>query len=269
MPNVIKANKRPLRSRELISRISWPIIGILLILAVWQLLVLWTNLPRDTLPEPAAVAQSFVDNWGAIAANSFVTLKEILIGFVLAVVLGIPVAIGIAFNPILDRLLYPLIVMSQAVPKIIVAPLFLLWFGFGITTNVLVAMLIAIFPVIVNTVLGFEAIDQDLIRLARVMGGNGKRIFWKIRIPAAMPSIFAGLKLAITFATLGAVAGELVAGQAGLGYLVNFASGNLNAGLSFAAIVALSVIGVVLFYFIVAAEFFAVRGRPAKARGNR
>jgi NitT/TauT family transport system permease protein len=251
----------------LAAQFGWACAGFVLLVAAWQVVVVFARLPADIVPAPASVADQLVRHWAILASNAWVTLQEILLGFVIAVSCGVIVAIGIAFSRTVERLLYPLIVVSQAIPKIVVAPLFLLWFGFGLTTNVLVAMLVAIFPVIVNTTLGLTAIDRDLIRLARVMGGSRARVFLKMRLPYAMPSIFAGLKLAITFATLGAVAGELVAGQAGLGYIVTFASGSLDAALSFAAIVVLSVLGVLLFYAVVAVERVVLGWRPpAEAR---
>ncbi len=261
------SGKRPARrsgsrAKAVVTQVGWACAGFVLLIVIWQLVVIVAHLPADIVPAPASVAEQLVGHWATLATNAWVTLQEILVGFVLAVACGVIVAIGIAFSRTVERLLYPLIVVSQAIPKIVVAPLFLLWFGFGLTTNVLVAMLVAIFPVIVNTTLGLTAIDRDFIRLARVMGGNRRRVFVKMRLPYAMPSIFAGLKLAITFATLGAVAGELVAGQAGLGYIVTFASGSLDAALSFAAIVVLSVLGVVLFYAVVAVERVVLGWRP-------
>jgi NitT/TauT family transport system permease protein len=240
---------------------GFPLLGFVILIAVWECVVLAKLLPADVLPTPWSVAADLGRQWSLLQSNALVTLKEIFIGFAASIVIGIPVGAAIAFSRTLSRIIYPIIIVSQAVPKIVVAPLFVLWFGFGSTSNILVAVLVAIFPVIVNTTLGLSEIDPDYIRLAKVMGGNAYRTFWKVRLPDALPSIFSGLKLAITFATLGAVAGELIAGQVGLGYLINFGSGNLDAQLTFAAIVVLSVIGVILFYLVVLAERLSIRGR--------
>jgi ABC-type nitrate/sulfonate/bicarbonate transport system permease component len=256
------------RWRAATIRVAWALVGFALLIVIWEVVVLLAHLPADTLPKPAAVARELGNEWHPLYTNALVTLREILIGFALAIAIGIPLATVIAFSRPLQQLLYPMIVVAQAVPKIVVAPLFVLWFGFGVTSNVLVAMLVAIFPIIVDTELGLTEVDRDSIRLATVMGGNHRRIFWKVRFPAALPSVFAGLKLAITFATLGAIAGELVAGQKGLGYIVNSASGNLNASLSFAAIVVMSVMGVVLFYCVVGLEHLTIRWKPQQAGGR-
>lgn len=252
------------RAQEAFGHIVWPVLGFLALIAIWEIIVLVAGIARDILPAPATVAGDLASQWPLLAHNALATLKEILLGFALAVLIGVPIAMGVAFSRTLERLLYPLIVVSQAIPKIVVAPLLILWFGFGMTSNLLVAMLVAVFPIIVNTALGLTEIDPDVLRLAKVMGGSSSRTFRKIRLPAALPSTFAGLKMAITFATLGAVAGELVAGQSGLGYVVNFASGNDNAGLSFASIIVLSVIGVALFYLVVLAERLTIRWRPTR-----
>jgi NitT/TauT family transport system permease protein len=145
-----------------------------------------------------------------------------------------------------------------------IAPLFLIWFGFGGRTNAILALSTAVFPVVINTALGLTEINRDLIRLGRVMGGSPLRVFWYIRLPAALPSIFAGLKVSITLATIGAIVGELVAGQEGLGYLAQYAAGQLKTNYTFACIVVLSLLGVALFYLMVYIEGAVIRWRPPR-----
>jgi NitT/TauT family transport system permease protein len=164
-----------------------------------------------------------------------------------------------AWSPIVEALFYPVLVVSQAVPKIAVAPLFLVWLGFGMATNAVLALLVAVFPVIVNTLLGLTSLDANYIKLGRIMGANSWRLFVRIRLPAALPSIFAGLKVAMTLATIGAIVGELISGQRGLGGVVQTAAGQAETTLAFAAVAALSLLGIVLFYAVALAEKIVVR----------
>lgn len=235
--------------------------GIALLVVVWQLIVVLTDQPETTLPSPMAVAESIRDNAKFLWEATLVTAGEILIGFLLALIVGNAIAVMISLSKFAERLLYPVLVLLNTVPKVALAPLIIIWFGFGRTTNAVLTLVIAVFPVIVNTTLGLESCGHEYLRLGRAMGGNGMRMFMKIRIPFAMPSILAGTKLAMTFGTIGAVVGELLAGQAGLGYIAQFSAGQLDTPLTFAAIVVLSTLGLLLFYFVVIAEYFVLRSR--------
>jgi NitT/TauT family transport system permease protein len=234
--------------------VAWGIASLAMVILVWQLVVVLTGLPEATLPAPLDVAREIVDEREAMVSNGWVTLREILLGFGIAVVVGLLLAVAMAFSTVAERLLSPLLIVSQAVPKVVVAPLFLVWFGFGLSMNAGIAAVTAVFPVIVNAILGLKGITTDYIRLGEIMGGSRWRLFWRIRLPLALPSMFAGFKLAITFATIGAVVGELVAGQAGLGYLAQFGAGQLDTVLSFAAVVVVSFLGIVLYYAVVGIE---------------
>jgi NitT/TauT family transport system permease protein len=186
--------------------------------------------------------------------QSLATTVEILLGFALSVAVGVPLALTIYLWRPFERAVYPLLIASQAVPKVAVAPLFLVWFGFGLLPKVLIAFLIAFFPVVINTVMGLAALEREKVYLAQSMGLGLVATFFKIQLPSALPSIFAGLKISITFAVVGAVVGEFVGGQGGLGYLLLIANGNMDTALLFAGIVALTVLGVVLFALIGLAE---------------
>lgn len=259
------AEKNEFPNDNRLSSVGWPLLGFMLVFAIWELVVQFSRLPSFILPGPVAVLIEIFNQRALLWEHSLVTLTEILIGFFLSIVVGFPIAIAIAFSRTLERMLYPLLVVSQAVPKVAVAPLFLIWFGFGQTLNALLALLVAVFPVIINSALGLTEINPDLVRLGRVMGGNAWRVFWRVRFPTALPSIFAGLKLSITLATIGAVVGELVAGQSGLGYLAQFAAGQLQTTRTFACIAVLSFWGVVLFYGVVVIESLAIRWKPQAA----
>ncbi|CAN5353213.1 ABC transporter permease [soil metagenome] len=255
------AERLPSLWRDRAATALWGLIGIVLLVLLWQVIVTVTNQPETTLPSPVAVARSILKNAGLLWDGALVTAREILIGFILAVLVGNVIAVVLSLSRFAERLLYPTLVLLNTVPKVAIAPLIIIWFGFGPTTNAILTLVIAIFPVIVNTTLGLQSCGDDYLRLGRAMGGNGLRLFMKIRVPFAMPSILAGTKLAMTFGTIGAVVGELLAGQAGLGYVAQFSAGQLETPLTFAAIVVLSALGLVLFYLVVIAEYFILRSR--------
>ena len=240
----------------------WGPAGFILVLAGWQALVTFGGYPEILLPSPLAVARDMVAQYALLLQHSLITLRQIIYGFFLSVAIGMPVAFAIAFSRPLSKLLMPILVVSNSIPKVAIAPLLLIWFGFGQTTNVVLSILVAIFPIVINTALGLAHLDPDLVRLGRIMGGNPQRIFWHIRLPAALPSIFAGFKVGITLATIGVVVGEMIAGQEGIGYLSQFAASQLLTVMAFSCIVAMSLLGVLLFYAVVLAEYLLI-GRTA------
>ena len=258
LPAAVAGKARGARSLAPASYLLWTLSGFVIVLAAWQLAVVIGRYPEVVLPGPWAVAKDIAKRSELLLTHAWVTLREIGIGFSLAVLIGVPIGAAVAFSKRLSQLLMPLMVVSNSVPKVAIAPLFLLWFGYGQLTNVVLAALVAIFPIVINTTLGLTHVEPDLIRLGRVMGGSHARIFWRIRVPAALPSIFAGFKLAITLATIGAIVGEMIAGQAGLGYLAQYASGQLLTVMAFSSIVVMSALGVGLFYLIAWLEFAVV-----------
>jgi NitT/TauT family transport system permease protein len=206
------------------------------------------------VPKPTKVAQSFADNWYVLWTNSLVTLKEVVLGFLVAASGGFLLAVVIVYVPVLSRILYPLIVASQTIPKIAIAPLLIVWFGFGLAPKIIVVFLIAFFPVVIASTAGLRAVDENMLHLVRSMGASGLQAFYKVRLVNAVPSIFSGLKIAITLAVVGAIVGEFVGADAGLGYLLLIANGQLDTPLMFAAVVVLSIMGIVLFGIVSAVE---------------
>jgi NitT/TauT family transport system permease protein len=182
--------------------------------------------------------------------NAWVTTLETLIGFFLSAVIGIAIAIGIAAWPLASRAIYPLLVSSQVVPKVAIAPLVALWIGTGVRTSSLIAFVMAFFPVVVNATQGLNSADPESVHLIRSMGGSNWTVFRYLRIPGALPFIWSGLQLAMAFAVVGAVVGEFVGASSGIGYLLIVAEGNLRSDVLFAAIVVLTVIGLVLYYTV-------------------
>jgi NitT/TauT family transport system permease protein len=244
--------------RERVSGIVAPIAVVVALLALWEAATRVLAIPLFLLPPPSAIALSMQANASLLLANGWVTTVEIVLGFLLSIVVGIPLALAIFLWPPFSRSVLPLLVSSQAMPKVAIAPLLLVWFGFGLLPKVLIAFLIAFFPVVINTAVGLASIEPEKIYLARSMGFGATATFFKIRLPNALPAIFGGLKISITLAVVGAVVGEFVGGDAGLGYLLMVANGSMDTQLLFAGIVALTILGVVLFVLVELAERLAI-----------
>jgi NitT/TauT family transport system permease protein len=236
----------------------YPVAVVLGLLAIWEAVTRALDVPAFLLPPPSAVGLSLIANASLILAHGWVTTVEILLGFALSIAVGIPLALAIFLSPVFSRSVLPLLISSQAMPKVAVAPLFLVWFGFGLLPKVLIAFLVAFFPVVINTAVGLSAIEPEKIYLARSMGFGTAATFFKIRLPNALPAIFGGLKISITLAVVGAVVGEFVGGDSGLGYLLMVANGSMDTQLLFAGIIALTVLGVALYLLVELAERLAV-----------
>ena len=236
----------------------YPIGVFLAVLAAWEAVTRALGIPAFLLPPPTSIGASFIANAHLLLFHGWVTTLEILLGFALSIAVGIPLALAIFLWPVFSRSILPLLISSQAMPKVAVAPLFLVWFGFGLLPKVLIAFLVAFFPVVINTAVGLSTIEPEKIHLARSMGFGTAATFFKIRLPNALPAIFGGLKISITLAVVGAVVGEFVGGDAGLGYLLMVANGSMDTQLLFAGIVALTMLGVALYLLVELAERLAV-----------
>ncbi len=256
----------PLARRLASSSVFLGIVSLACAALLWQLAVTIFPIKSYLLPSPVAIGTAMISQFPFQAQHAIVTLREVLVGFGIAVLIGIPTAVAITFVPIVEKLFYPILVATQAVPKVAVAPLFLVWFGFGEAPKVAMAVVIAVFPIIVDTAVGLRAIDPDMVRLARSMRAGPLKTFWKVRLPVALPNIFAGLKMAMTFAVIGAVVGEFVAGTSGLGYLIQAATGTLQTTVAFASVVLLSLMGIVLFLIVETFERLFVSWHPSMDR---
>jgi NitT/TauT family transport system permease protein len=232
------------------------------VLVLWEAAVDLFGIPSFLLPAPSAIAASMVEHWPDLARHGWVTLGETLAGFGLSLAIGIPLAVLIVWSRIFDRVLYPVLVASQAVPKVALAPILLVALGYGVWPKVVVAFLIAFFPVVVNTVTGLGAVQHDTLKLMRSMGASKLDVLLKVRFPNAVPSMIAGFKVAVALAVVGAVVGEFVGSRSGLGYYMLVATGNFDTPLVFACVVILTVMGIVLFYVVGLLEY-------ALARWNR
>ena len=249
--------------RARISAVVSPVAAVAAVVLVWEGATRMLRVPQFLLPAPSVVGQSLVEHAGLLIANASITTLETVFGFALSVAVGIPLAFAIFLWPPVARSVLPLIVSSQAMPKVAIAPLFLVWFGFGLLPKVLIAFLIAFFPVVINTSIGLAGIEAEKIHLARSMGLGPVATFLKIRLPSALPAMFGGFKISITLAVVGAVVGEFVGGDAGLGYLLMVANGSIDTALLFADLVVLTVLGVFLYAVVDVAERLLI---PVHAR---
>jgi NitT/TauT family transport system permease protein len=231
-----------------------PLVTLSLAVVAWQAFVMGLQIPEYLLPAPSHIAAAMVAEWRYLLVHTLVTLYEILLGFALAVAVGVPLAMLIVYSPLIERSLYPLLVASQAVPKIAVAPLLIFWAGLGLFPKVLVAFAISFFPIVIDTVVGLRTVEPEMLHLARSMGAGERKIFVKIRFPSALPNVFAGLKVAVTLAVVGAIVGEFIQADRGLGYALQQATSVLNTRLAFAAIFILAVLGIVLFALVEGVE---------------
>lgn len=232
------------------TRWLWPALLLLALGAVWEGAVHLTDTPKWMLPAPSDVFRSFRDDGAMLLDHTWTTLLEVLVGFGLALVAGLAAGIAIDSSRIVERAVYPLLIASQTIPMVVLAPLFLIWFGYGLMPKVLITALVAFFPLAVNTVDGLRAADQEILQLLRSMGASGWERFRLAKVPAAMPSIFSGARLAVTFSVIGAVFGELVGAKEGLGYLMDRSAAQFETSRVFAAIFILALMGVGLFLLV-------------------
>lgn len=223
------------------------VIGFLLF---WELAVVVFRIPRYILPSLSSIIRQFIRNFDLIWEYTLITGSETLVGFVIAVAIGVPLAMLTAFSRILRQTFYPFAVALEMVPKIAFAPLFVTWFGFGFIPKMIIVFLVCFFPILLNGILGFTSLSQEMVYFSRSTGASQLRMFWKIRLPAALPELFVGLKGAAVNATVGATISEWIGGDAGLGYYIQIATGQLRMDLAFAIIFMLTALGLLLFYIV-------------------
>jgi NitT/TauT family transport system permease protein len=223
------------------------------VLIAWELAIRLFKVPNFVLPAPSAIVTALIENRAQLAAATKATAVEILLGFLLAALVGISVALLIVRFERFGKALYPLVVLFQNVPKVALAPIFILWFGYDLTPKVTLIVVIAFFPVAIDMLAGLQSVEPSFVALMQSVGASRGEILLRVRIPHSLPHLMAGLKVAITFSVIGAIVGEFAGANAGLGYVIQFASTQLDTALVFAALVVVSVVGL-LFYYVV--EFF-------------
>lgn len=222
--------------------------------AAWEAIVRGFEVPRYIVPAPSSIAYQFGRNLPRILEYTLVTGGETLMGFAVAILLGVPLALVVAFSSLLRKTLYPAAVTLEMVPKIAFAPLFVTWFGFGYLPKVIIVFLVCFFPILLNGILAFTSLTEDLGRFCRSTGASAVRTFFKVRLPAALPQLFVGIKGAAVNATVGATISEWIGGDAGLGYFIQIAVGDARMDLAFAVIVMLAALGLAIFGMVVLVE---------------
>jgi len=246
------------RSRRLASRILPPLLFAIFVLVAWQLLVNATGIKESSLPKPTQVGHALWIDRSLLWTNAWVTIKEILVGYLAAIALGVGLAVPIATSRVIDRAVYPWMVASQMVPIVAIAPIIVIWTGFDLRPKVIVIALVSFFPIAVNTIDGLRSTDPELTNLLRTLGAKRWTRFRKAQWPAAMPFLFSGLKVGAALSVIGAVFAEWVGASDGLGYLILTLNNQTATTDMFATIVVLSLIGVGLFAIVSAIERVAL-----------
>jgi NitT/TauT family transport system permease protein len=231
---------------------------VLAFLLVWEVASRVFSLPSYILPAPSEIVREIATRRAQYAHAALFTLQPMLIGFAAAVAIGVALALLVAFSKTMESTVYPLLVFFQIVPKIAVAPLFIIWFGFGLAPKVLLVFLLSFFPVVVSAITAFRSVDPDILDLARSTGAGRWRTFVKVQIPHALPTLFTGFKVAAALSATAAVVAEFVASDRGLGYLLLEANGNLNTSMAFGAVFVLTALGFALYATVELAERLAI-----------
>jgi NitT/TauT family transport system permease protein len=217
------------------------------LLLLWQAATWLFEPSAFILPDPISIGRALIDNPNTYLVNAYYTAANTLIGFGLSVVIGFALALGIVYSRFLEATIYTTLVAVNSMPKVALAPLFVVWMGTGNTSKVAMAFLIAIFAIVIEAVLGLRSLDTEIVDLGRSMRGSPFKLLWKIRLPNALPSLFAGMKVAIGLSLVGVLVGEFVSAQHGLGYVIMAAQGAFDTPRVFVAILLLSVMGTMLF----------------------
>ena len=231
----------------------------LLALLAWQAAVQIGRIPPVILPSPLSTLGYIVDHWDILLTHAIPTTLESALGFAIASVLGVLLAIVITYSTLAREALYPNLVFFQLIPKIALAPLFIIWLGIGTQSRVAFSVFIAFFPVVIATAAGFMSVDRGMLRLCRSLMASEAQVFLHVRFPAALPYIFGGMKVAVTLAIIGVIIGEFITAQAGLGYLIIFATARADTEVSMAAIVVLCISGLLLYGLVALGELGARR----------
>jgi len=239
---------RPLWNRIVSSRVL--IVSTIAAIAVWQVAVRIFHIPKFLVPAPSDVVVEFLSNQSWYWNHTYYTLMATLLGFGIAVVFGVMLAIVIVSSRWVEQTIYAGLVAFNSIPKVAIAPLFIIWVGTGFGSKVTMAAVISIFAIVINAVLGLRSIDPDLVDLARSMGAGRQGLLFKIRFPNALPGLFSGMKVGISLALIGTIVGEFVASSSGLGYVIMTAQSTFATPRIFAALVLLAVMGTILFFAI-------------------
>ena len=251
-------------NRERLISYGLPLLILLLFVAIWEIVTLIFQIPRWLVPPPSAIAVALVNSAPLLFEHAIVTLGEVLIGFAIALSIGILSALIMSYSRGLERGIYPLVILAQILPILAIAPILIVWFGLGLWSKVVVVVLISFFPIVVSLSDGLKVKNQGQVDMLRSLGASGRQIMLKLRVPLALPHLFSGLKLAITAAVIGAVVGEWIGANAGLGYLMRIKSPLFQTDVVFAAIVVIALLTVALFGSVKLIERWVLRNHEIK-----
>jgi NitT/TauT family transport system permease protein len=249
---------RPRSNPEIYLDLLYPVAAISVFLGTWEGYVRLSGIPNYILPGPSEILLSLFEYAATLYEHSLVTGYEVLLGYACSIVLGGLFAVMVVWSSTLDKSLMPLFLFSQTVSKIAVAPLFVVWLGFGLAPKVLVAFLISFFPVFISTTAGLKSVETEMLELIHSMSPSTLQVFRKVRIPTALPHFFAGAKVAVPFATVGAIVGEWMASDSGLGYHLLLMQGELDTAGLFATLLTLSFVSIVLYVVVMRLERLAI-----------
>ncbi|MBN8920368.1 MAG: ABC transporter permease, partial [Rhizobiales bacterium] len=242
------------RWRERLTNAVTPFAAIAGVILVWALAVKVFHIPDYLLPAPQDVLARIVKERASLLDHGSYTLMSVLVGFVTSVAIAVPLAFAIVLSRSVERATMPLLVMSQTIPKVAIAPILVIWLGFGILPKIAIVFLISFFPIVVSTVVGLKSVESDMIDLVRSMGAGTTKIMLRVRGPSALPQMFAGFKIAICLSVVGAIVGEFVGSDKGLGFLLLTSTGSLDGTLVWAALFILIAMGMTLFAIVAKLE---------------
>lgn len=245
----------------MLNRALLPLLLLLGGLGIWEAAVHLYDLPHYILPAPSAIAETLMQKRATLVMHARVTLQEMLLGFALAAGSGMLLAVLMFEVPVLEKALYPYVIGSQTVPVFAIAPLLVIWLGYGMPSKVVMAAVIVFFPIVLNTLDGLKSTDTDMVNLLQMMRASRWQLLWKVYFPSALPFILSGAKIGISISTIGAVIGEWVGSRAGLGRLMLDANSQLQVSLVFAAIFCLTLLGLSLFGLMTLVERWAMPWR--------
>lgn len=274
MTSLDLARTRPVRAVEAWPTWVPPVLLLAGLIGLWEAVVRVADVPDYVLPAPSEVASALLDNAGVIAGHTLSTVTTAGVGLLVGGAVGIGLALTMAASASMRAALYPLVVVSQSIPMVVLAPLFVVWFGFGLLPRVLVVALVAFFPVAVATTTGLTSADRDQVDLVRAMGGSRRDVTRHVLVPGAVPSVFTGLKVAASYAMFAAVVGEWIGASSGLGLYLERSRASFATDQMFAAVVVIALVSVALVGLVFAAERAAApwrvaeRAREASARAR-
>lgn len=247
---------------ELVKRVCIPVLAHVALIGVWQLWIVLGDIQPFIMPSPWATLEAMLGNYGW-AHNTWVTAQEIFGGYIVAVLFGVSAALAFSWFRALDAAAMPLIVTINMIPKVALGPIFIVWFSYGVGTNILMSFAICFLPILITTERGLREVEPDLIDLVRALRATRWQIFVKIQLPGSLPYIFSGMKVAVVLAVAGAIVGEFIASEEGLGYVMQQVQANLDTAAMFAAVFLITFVGVALYGVVLGLERLTV---PRDAR---